>query len=191
MGGVAYTTGSDIDDDHKEIHFSLDYIHHVSNRPLQPGEPAAELQGVLVHEMVHCWQWNGMGTAPSGLIEGIADFVRLKAGLSAVTWKREAGGKWDAGYQTTGYFLKWIESRFRDGSVREINKALQKEAYREGDFWNNLFGRQVTDMWQEYSESINKEKTEGKDKQTTTSALAGTNMSWENGTAEGAGALNS
>lgn len=37
--------------------------------------------GVCVHEMVHCWQWNAKGTCPGGLIEGIADYVRLRSGL--------------------------------------------------------------------------------------------------------------
>jgi len=30
MEGVAYTTGSELDPDHKEIHFSLDYIAKIS-----------------------------------------------------------------------------------------------------------------------------------------------------------------
>ena len=45
-------------------------------------------------------------TCPGGLIEGIADWVRLRAGLGAKHWKQEADGKWDAGYQHTGYFLE-------------------------------------------------------------------------------------
>jgi hypothetical protein len=36
--------------------------------------------GVLYHEVTHVWQWNGQGRANGGLIEGIADYVRLKAG---------------------------------------------------------------------------------------------------------------
>lgn len=96
MDGVAYTTGSDSGDDDKKIYFSIDYILDVSKRLSQPGQSGAEIHGVLVHEMVHCWQWNGLGTAPGGLIEGMADFVRLKAGLSPSHWKR-GGEKWDAG----------------------------------------------------------------------------------------------
>ncbi|CRK29602.1 hypothetical protein BN1708_005021 [Verticillium longisporum] len=76
MPGVAYTTGSDLDADHKEIHFSLSYI---------AGIPAdrrtAEITGVLTHELVHCYQWNARGTCPGGLIEGVADWVRLRCRL--------------------------------------------------------------------------------------------------------------
>lgn len=48
MDGVAYTKGMDLDSDHKEIHFSLDYINQIKSE-----RRVAEIQGVLVHEMVH------------------------------------------------------------------------------------------------------------------------------------------
>ena len=153
MGGVAYTTGSDLDGDHKEIHFSLDYINGIPY-----ARQRDEIQGVLVHEMVHCWQWNAMGTAPGGLIEGIADFVRLKAGLSPPHWKKESGGQWDAGYQHTGYFLEWIEEKFGQGSVRKINQALIDKQYEEDDFWQHLFGKKVSHLWKAYEGSLDKEQ---------------------------------
>ena len=152
MDGVAYTKGSELDREHKEIHFSLDYIN---------GLPSArqkdEIQGVIVHEMVHCWQWNALGTAPVGLVEGIADFVRLKAGYSPPHWKKESGGQWDAGYQHTGYFLEWMESTLGEGSVRRINDALKDTKYEEDDFWEQLFGRKVGLLWKEYEASLDKE----------------------------------
>jgi hypothetical protein len=49
MDGVAYTTGSDLDSDHKEIHFSLDYIH----KSISHERKTDEIMGVLTHEMVH------------------------------------------------------------------------------------------------------------------------------------------
>ncbi|PSS25579.1 hypothetical protein M430DRAFT_33235, partial [Amorphotheca resinae ATCC 22711] len=64
MPGVAYTTGSELDSDHKEIHFSLDYIHNA----IPPSRTTAEIMGVLTHEMVHCYQYNAFGTCPRGLI---------------------------------------------------------------------------------------------------------------------------
>lgn len=161
MVGVAYTTSVDMDDDHKEIHFSLNYIHDVSKRLPQPGQSGAEIQGVILHEMVHCWQWNGLGTAPSGLIEGIADFVRLKAGLSPPQW-RKGGAKWDAGYQTTAYFLEWVEDEMGVDSVRKINQALETEKYDEQAFWRNLFGKDVEDLWNEYLRSIGQGTKEAK-----------------------------
>lgn len=145
MDGVAYTIGSDLDRDHKEMHFSLDYINGI-----QSARQKDEIQGILVHEMVHCWQWSAKGTAPIGLIEGIADFVRLKAGFSPPHWKREGGGQWDAGYQHTGYFLEWIDNTYGGGSVRKINNALRDKEYEEDDFWEQLFGKKVGLLWEEY-----------------------------------------
>lgn len=63
MDGVAYTTGSHTE---KEIHFSLDHIKNSKSRAKE------EIEGVLTHEVVHCFQHNGKGTVPGGLIEGIA-----------------------------------------------------------------------------------------------------------------------
>ena len=56
-----------------------------------------EIHGVLLHEMVHVLQHPD---GPSGLIEGIADWCRLKAGWAAAHWNEGLGGdKWDAGYE--------------------------------------------------------------------------------------------
>lgn len=152
MDGVAYTTGSDLDNDHKEIHLSLDYIKIIPS-----ARQKDEIQGVLVHEMVHCWQWNALGTAPGGLIEGIADFVRLKAGFSPPHWAKAGGGQWDAGYQHTAYFLEWIERTCGEGSVRKINNALKGRQYEEHDFWEQLFDKNVGLLWKEYQVSLDKE----------------------------------
>src|SRR5690242_8508422 len=82
MDGVAYTTGLDLDDDHKEIHLSTKYIEYIGE-----SRRKEEINGVLVHEMVHCWQHHGGNTAPGGLTEGVADWVRLKAGYAPPHWK--------------------------------------------------------------------------------------------------------
>ena len=63
MEGVAYTTGSETA---KEIHFACQHIANCADRC------ADEIRGVLVHEVVHCFQYNAKDTCPSGLIEGIA-----------------------------------------------------------------------------------------------------------------------
>src|SRR2546423_8596784 len=121
MDGVAYSTGLQLDDDHKEIHLSLNHIQDLAKKPK---ECRQEIIGVVTHEMVHCYQYNGDGTAPGGLIEGIADFVRLRAGLAPPHWgsaKEELGDTWDSGYQKTAYFLDWLEERHGSGTVGKIN----------------------------------------------------------------------
>lgn len=75
LEGVAVTSGISLDNDHKEISIANAYIESLPpNRDYEH-----ELTGVIVHEMVHCWQWDAKGTANGGLIEGIADWVRLRA----------------------------------------------------------------------------------------------------------------
>ena len=73
MSGVAYTKGSELDNDHKEIHLSLQHVLNASTKDKESqARGRAETLGVLVHELVHCFQNNGKGTCPGGLIEGIA-----------------------------------------------------------------------------------------------------------------------
>ncbi|CEH12846.1 plant basic secretory protein [Ceraceosorus bombacis] len=88
MDGVAYTTGDRWDDEHKEIHISANHIANTSE-----DRRADELRGVLCHEMVHVWQFNGKGTFPGGAVEGVADWVRLKAGLAPPHWRRTPGDR--------------------------------------------------------------------------------------------------
>lgn len=144
MDGVAYTTGSDLDDDHKEIHFSLDHIARTSDALV-----ASEILGVIRHEMVHCWQYNAQRTCPGGLIEGIADWVRLQAGFCPPHWSR-GGNKWDDGYQNTAYFLDWLEQRFGKGMVMRANECMRSKKYC-ADMWLTLCGGLgVDELWEEY-----------------------------------------
>lgn len=68
--------------------------------------------------------------------------------------------------QNTAYFLEWIEEQKGEGSVRKINQALQDEKYEEEEFWKNLFGIEVEDLWDKYAKSLslqdNEESTQEK-----------------------------
>lgn len=148
--GLAYTTGIDLDRDHKEIHLNLNYVKKVK-------EPRHEILGVLCHELVHCFQWAAEGTCPGGLIEGVADWVRLRAGLGAKHWKQEAEGKWDGGYQHTGYFLEYLEQRFGNGTVRKLNACLKSGKYDEKKLFGDCCdGHNVEALWKDYAEDLKK-----------------------------------
>jgi hypothetical protein len=156
MDGVAYTTGTDLDpEQHKEIHLSSRYVASISS-----ARRSHEIEGVIVHELVHCYQHNGHGHAPGGLIEGIADWVRLGAGLAPPHWKRgeEAKGKWDAGYQHTAYFLQYLEERFGKGTVRRLNEGLRGRKYEEKPFWTGILGCPVEQLWEDYKNELGKGK---------------------------------
>ncbi|KAL1969367.1 hypothetical protein VTN77DRAFT_9560 [Rasamsonia byssochlamydoides] len=179
FNGVAYTTGTELDDEHKEIRFSLSYIHSTCKGN---ANPVKELTGVLTHELVHCYQHTApTGTTnapqpPGGLIEGIADFVRLKADLVPPHWKRpssakERAARWDQGYQHTAFFLAWLEDvRIGRGAIGLLNDRLLRMGYTGGEeekdkqetsFWKGLFGADVLELWEEYGRYLDSSSSSG------------------------------
>ncbi|KAK4457545.1 peptidase of plants and bacteria-domain-containing protein [Cladorrhinum samala] len=173
IDGVAYTTGTELDSDHKEIHFSLSYINSI--RP--DTRLAHEITGVLTHELVHCYQWNAKGTCPGGLIEGIADWVRLNCDLSPPHWKKEYKGDWDQGYQHTAYFLQYLEQRFGLGTVRQLNEKLRQHKYKESSFWTELLGSSVTNLYGDYVKA-----NDGKSLDENSNSKGGNNTTVDEGT---------
>lgn len=143
MDGVAYTTGSRLDNDHKEIHFSTNYISNIDASRL-----SHEVQGVLLHELVHCFQQDGKGKCPGGLIEGIADWVRLKGGFAPPHWKRAPPSKWDDGYERTAFFLEWIEQSYGATVIRKLNECMCEEY--EDELWKTLTGHSIDSLWKKY-----------------------------------------
>ncbi|KAF8140462.1 hypothetical protein EV363DRAFT_350156 [Boletus edulis] len=145
--GVAYTFGSDTD---KEIHLSLDYVVSAVSRARD------EITGVLVHEVVHCYQYNAKDTCPAGFIEGIADFVRLNAGYAPPHWEVSGGDRWDAGYSTTAYFLDWVEKRCGKGSVRKLNAYMKDQTY-DPHIFVTVTGDTVDTLWCLYCEHLERQ----------------------------------
>ncbi|KAJ7762401.1 hypothetical protein DFH07DRAFT_814263 [Mycena maculata] len=159
MAGVAHTFGSHTE---KEIHFSLDHIVNSAGRARD------EILGVLVHEVVHCYQHNANGTAPGGLIEGIAGADpaivttrRLTAHVQTLcacartsgrrtgSARRAATRSGTRGYQTTAYFLDWIDRRAGAGTVRALNAELEGKDYDAAVF-ERLTGESVNTLWRRY-----------------------------------------
>ncbi|WOL16881.1 hypothetical protein Cni_G25669 [Canna indica] len=136
MDGVAYTNSN------HEIHVSANYIAGYN------GDVRTEIVGVLYHEATHVWQWNGAGAANPGLIEGIADFVRLKAGYAPGHWVGPGGGdRWDQGYDVTARFLDYCND-LMSGFVAQLN-AKMKTGYSD-DFFLQLLGKTVDQLWADY-----------------------------------------
>ncbi|PUZ38486.1 hypothetical protein GQ55_9G200600 [Panicum hallii var. hallii] len=135
IGGVAFTRANG-------IHLSARYVGGYS------GDVRTEVTGVLYHEATHVWQWNGRGRANGGLIEGIADYVRLKAGYAPGHWvKPGQGDRWDQGYDVTARFLDYCGS-LKPGFVAQLN-AKMKDGYSD-DFFAQILGKSVQQLWQDY-----------------------------------------
>ncbi|XP_030440381.2 uncharacterized protein LOC115662372 [Syzygium oleosum] len=135
MDGVAYESNN-------EIHVSATYLGAFS------GDVKGEFTGVLYHEMTHVWQWNGDGEAPGGLIEGIADFVRLRSGYVPGHWVGPGqGDRWDQGYDITARFLDYCNG-LRNGFVAELNKKM-RTGYSDS-YFVDLLGKSVDQLWKDY-----------------------------------------
>ena len=67
-GGNAAKTIMDDEAEHKEIQMSTTYLYNFALR----GQVTDEIRGLLVHEMTHCYQFNGRGSCSRGLVTGIA-----------------------------------------------------------------------------------------------------------------------
>ncbi|KAI4967513.1 uncharacterized protein LOC123432479 [Hordeum vulgare subsp. vulgare] len=108
-----------------------------------------QVDGVLYHEVVHVWQWGLQDYHEHhGIFEGIADYVRLKAGYVAANWVKEGGGsRWDEGYDVTARFLDYCDSR-KPGFVAEMNGKL-KDGYND-DYFVQILGTSADQLWNDY-----------------------------------------
>ncbi|KAI8532734.1 hypothetical protein RHMOL_Rhmol11G0236600 [Rhododendron molle] len=134
-------------DSNNGIHVSANYIQKYT------GNVKTEITGVMIHEMTHVWQWNGNGQTPRGLIEGIADFVRLKAGYAPGHWvKPRKGDRWDQGCDVAAHFLDYCEG-LKSGFVAELNKKM-RTGY-SGNYFVELLGKTVDQLWSDYKAKYN------------------------------------
>ncbi|KAI4371976.1 hypothetical protein MLD38_010264 [Melastoma candidum] len=107
-----------------------------------------DITGVLYHESTRVWQWTGDGRAPTGLVNRIADYVRLKAGWRSRTWpKRGSGQRWNEGYAITAYFLEYLEV-LKEGFVGQLNVMMKY--YYTPTYFETLLGKDVDQLWKDY-----------------------------------------
>ncbi|XP_022148711.1 uncharacterized protein LOC111017306 [Momordica charantia] len=136
--------------DNNQIHISASYIAGYG------GDLKREITGILYHEMTHVWQWNGNPSAPGWVIEGIADYVRLKSGYIPGHWVRPGGGRsWEEGYDKTARFFEYLDGR-RSGFVAELNRRL-RTGYSP-DYFVQLLGKPVNQLWAEYKAAFGNPK---------------------------------
>lgn len=88
-----------------------------------------------------------------GLIEGIADYVRLKAGYVVSNWaKNGQGTRWDEGYSVTARFLDYCNG-LRNGFVAELNKKM-RSGY-SNNFFVELLGKTPDQLFVDYKAKYN------------------------------------
>jgi hypothetical protein len=140
--GVAFTAGNNIT-------FSSDYIAGFANGKARPAI-AFELNGVMVHEGTHIWQYaNGGGW----LVEAMADYVRYKSGYDKLS-RRHAGGNWDQPYTTGGFFIAWIEEKYDPDFGYKVNMGMKNQGFNYANFVKEITGKDVNMVWAEYQAAI-------------------------------------
>ena len=90
-----------------------------------------------------------------------SDWVRLHAGLAPPHWREGRGGSWDDGYDSTAYFLDWVDKEFGRGTVRALNLTLRERTYEDNLFKEHT-GRKVSKLWKLYRESLDTKKEPSK-----------------------------
>ena len=93
-----------------------------------------------------------------GLIEGIADYIRFRAGMVDPGWKWQQHCQakcWNAGYMDTAAFLVFIEDRLgRKDFVSRLNEFCRQSEWSESHF-QTLTGISLVQLWTDFSEISN------------------------------------
>ncbi|XP_051133184.1 uncharacterized protein LOC127252866 [Andrographis paniculata] len=133
------------------------YYNDIAIRDLPAGQEQAKFffKSVVYHEATHIYQFNGKGTAPGGLTEGIADYVMVKSKVynpEGYT-KPGEGSKWDEGYGVTTRFLEYCDS-LKPGFTPTLNNKM-KDVFKE-DYFQELIGKPLAQLWREYKAKYRK-----------------------------------
>ncbi|CAH1452811.1 unnamed protein product [Lactuca virosa] len=94
------------------------------------------------------WGDNINGKAPTGLVEGVADYTILKANYFPPAFaKPGTGNKWDQGYDFTARFLEYCDG-ITPGFVAKLNKKMRKTF--DVKFFQELTGKPLDTLWKNY-----------------------------------------
>jgi hypothetical protein len=115
---------------------------------------------VIVHEGMHIVQQGYTGTVPGWIIEGTADFVRDKYGLTndlngwSIVTGYAYGQHYTSGYGIAAAFFKWIDAHHRVGQTsvtQALDDILRAGTYSDAQTWTSLTGLGLDALWSAYS----------------------------------------
>jgi len=110
--------------------------------------------GAMVHETVHCVQSYRARNNPGWLVEGVADYVRF--------FKFEPGKlrpldpervRYNGSYRITAQFLAYLVEHYDREIVLKLNRIMREGQYGE-DVWENLTGKPVEELDEEWRASL-------------------------------------
>ncbi|KAL3814277.1 hypothetical protein ACJIZ3_015545 [Penstemon smallii] len=137
------------------INISAPVIEHF---PPGPEQARWNFKSLMYHEMTHIFQWFGTGTengtAPGGLTEGVADYVKIKSGFydPDATDKPGSGERWDEGYGVTAWFLIYCDG-LKKGFTAELNNKMRY--YYSDELFVHILGKSVDELWKDYKAQYN------------------------------------
>lgn len=114
---------------------------------------------IVTHETMHIVQGYGSRSGmPGWLTEGIADYIRYAFGVDNI------GGGWSLpkfsekqsyknSYRITARFLAWLEYSGHKGIVKKLDQVGRDKAYDNGLIWEKLAGKNIDDLWKDYSQN--------------------------------------
>ncbi|XP_020266151.1 uncharacterized protein LOC109841606 [Asparagus officinalis] len=124
------------------IYISSDYIGNFT------GDVKREFTGIVYYMIARVLQWDGQGQAPIGLLTGIADFFRLKAGYATAMWAKSGQGvRWDEGYDVTARFLEYCDGEY--GGIVSFLNSKMRFGY-DVEFFKEYSGMSVDELWNGY-----------------------------------------
>ncbi len=149
---------------HINIFFSSSYLKDKKGE-LTDKELIDEIVGVLFHELAHGYQYAPKGAGGYqrgadyfGLIEGVADYVRLNAGYSSYDY-RKPGGHWNDGYKTSAFFIDWLHTKDPD-FVYQLNQSAKTIIPWSWEAaCQTILSASVEDLWKEYQDYLKTEES--------------------------------
>ncbi len=148
---------------HINIFFSSLYLKNKKGE-MSDMDLVDEIVGVLYHELAHGYQYSPKGAGAYaggtdffGFLEGIADYVRLKAGYSSYKY-RKIGGHWNDGYKTTAFFIDWLHTKDPDFVYKMNQTAKTIIPWSWDAATNKIFDQSTQSLWDEYQAYLNANK---------------------------------
>jgi Peptidase of plants and bacteria len=107
----------------------------------------------------------GAGSAPSWLVEGMADYIRWflfepQSHGAEITRANLAQAHYDASYRITANFLNWVVKQYGANVIARLNASARKHEYEPG-LWKKLMGRTPQALDREWRAAL-KEQVEGR-----------------------------
>jgi hypothetical protein len=144
MDGVAYYDG-------RGVHCAGKWFEQNRN---------GEGPGAVVHEMVHVVQQyhraKGNENNPGWLVEGLADQIRWFQYEPENKRPRKPNpkkAKYTDAYQVTAGFLNWLVENGHPDLIRQLNTIMREGKYSDST-WNDVAGKSVDDLWDEYVKTL-------------------------------------